>query len=279
MSGNSTNESRQPRAINNTRAINNNRLPLTLGIRYFLLAVTFNFSCVHAGWADPLPFFTANYDATIKGFSLKATRVFQPLENNQAELSLAAESLIASISENSRFIWENDRIQPLRFSYQSNIIGRQSARSLTFNADKNTILSSYKKRQTELPNPLKALDTLSFQLQLQYDLLRQRDNLSYQIADKDRIKPYYFKIVDQEIIDTPIGLLKTTKVEIIREHKDRLTYLWMASDWHYLLTRIVQYEEGKKVFQLELTGATVGEKAVTAHSNAADSSENRKKDH
>lgn len=239
-------------------------------INCLLIGMALGFSHTHAGWAGELPFFKADYDAIIKGFSIQATREFRPLENDRAELNFQAKSWIASLNESARFVWKGDRIQPLRFIHSRNIAGNNRQHSLIFDSSKNTIFSSYKNQKTELANHGQALDMLSFQLQLQYDLLNQRDQLIYKVADKNRIKEYRFEVIGEEVIDTPLGSLKATKVEVVRERRDRTIYLWMASDWQYLLARMEQYENGEKNFQLDLTSATVGGEVVTASLATAD---------
>jgi hypothetical protein len=209
------------------------------------------------------PFFTANYDANIKGIAVTATREFKPINDKLSELSFSATSWMASLTETSQFTWGEQQIKPIRFEYKRNIIGNKKKRSLTFDGPNNRIISYYKDKTKIIPNPSQALDNLSFQLQLQYDLLLNQKELTYHVADKDRIKQYGFEIVGEELINTAIGSLKTIKIKVIRANKKRVTYLWLASNWHNLLTQLEQYENGKKEFELQLTSAVIDGNKVT----------------
>ena len=210
-----------------------------------------------------LPYFDATYSASIKGVPITATRSFSAISNNVSELHFNADSWIASLDENAKFIWEQDAIKPLRFSHERKIIGRQEIKRLTFDWANNKIVSVDKERTYTMDNSEKALDHLSFQLQLQYDLLKGQLNNKYRIADKNSIKEYRFEIMEEEVINTEVGQLNTVKIKVLRQDKGRITYIWFAKDWHYLLVRLEQFEDGDMEFELQLTKATVAQQAVT----------------
>lgn len=213
--------------------------------------------------ADKLPFFAANYDGVLKGLGITATREFRAVGTTEAEFNFSTRSWMASLNEYSRFAWEGEQIEPIRFVNRQSILGKKKKYSLSFDHTSEKIISTYKNQKTVMINPGQALDKLGFQLQLQYDLLQQKNEVTYHIADRNKIKHYAFEIVGQEIVDTAVGPLQTIKVKVIRENPDRVTWLWMAVDWHNLLTRMEQHEKGKKEFELQLTDAVVGGKTVT----------------
>jgi hypothetical protein len=208
-----------------------------------------------------LPYFSATYDATIKGISVKATREYRPLENNLEELHFEATSLFAGLSERSHFSWEEGQIKPVRFSYKRSVLGKQQQKTLTFDWANDKIVSTDQDSSFLIDNTSKALDRLSFQLQLQYDLLRAGSDDIYRVADKDKIKQYRFEIIGEEVLDTKMGKIKTRKIKVIRENKSRVTYLWLASELNNLLTRLEQFKNDKKEFGLQITSAIMnGEK-------------------
>jgi hypothetical protein len=228
----------------------------------FLIIFT---SMVSSAWATPskLPYFSADYDAKIKGVSVKATREFKPLKNNIDEMNFTATSMFADLNERSQFTWEENQIKPVRFNYERSVLGKEQYNTLTFDWLNRKIISTNEDKTLTIGNPEKALDRLSFQLQLQYDLLKTNIDKDYQIADKDRIKHYRFEILGEETINTKLGKIQTQKVKVIRENQSRITYIWFASDWNNLLTRLEQFKDDKMVFELQVTKATIDGKIVT----------------
>ncbi|MBX2809693.1 MAG: DUF3108 domain-containing protein [Cellvibrionaceae bacterium] len=216
-----------------------------------------------AALAEPLPFFSAEYEAEISGFAVQASREFKALNDSTHELRFTATSLFASIDERSQFSWEDTRILPSDYSYERKIMGKKRTRTLQFDRDKQHIKSSENGQSQRLSITHHTLDNLSYQLQLQQDLLTAKSPLHYHIADKHRLKTYQFEVLGDEIIETALGKLTTTKVSLKHNNSQRVTYIWFAKDWHYLLARFEQFEEGKKAFVIQLRKAIVKDRAVT----------------
>lgn len=104
-------------------------------------------------------------------------------------------------------------------------------------------------------------DKLSYQIQLQQDLLNGKKDFAYQIADGGRLKEYKFVTVGEELLDTPLGKVNTIKVKRSRENDERVTYAWLAKDWNYLLVRLQQEEKGE-VYTIYIHKATLNGKAI-----------------
>lgn len=223
--------------------------------------------CAPLSWGKTteLPYFSATYDALIKGVSVTATREFKPVNDTISELNFNASSWLATLSETSQFSWEGEQIKPIQFTHERNLMGSERKKTLTFDWLNNIILSTTKGKTYTIPNPEQALDRLSFQLQLQYDLVNSRDGIAYRIADKKRIKEYRFEIIGEEKLATAVGTLDTIKVKVVRENKKRVTYLWLAKNWHHLLVNLEQHNKDEKEFELQLTSATIDGKKVTGH--------------
>jgi hypothetical protein len=230
------------------------------------VAATLAFMNPTWGKPDNFPYFTATYEANIKGFSAKATREFKALDNNLSELSFKANSWLATLTESAQFQWEEELIHPIRFNYERVVMGKERKKALTFDTQNKKIISHYKDKTYTIPNKEDALDYLSFQLQLQYDLLTAgKENTIYRIADKDKIKEYRFAIMGEEVVDTDLGSLSTIKVKVIRENKKRATYLWLAKEWSNLLVRLEQHKNDKKEFEIQLTSAVMDGKTVSGN--------------
>ncbi|ODS24988.1 hypothetical protein AB835_00330 [Candidatus Endobugula sertula] len=214
-----------------------------------------------ASYGKSLPLFKVEYDATIKGFAIKATRELKPLTDKQFTLHFQASSWAAEINETAVFQWQDNHIQPYRYSYSQSILGKNKQQSILF--DHNNATAAYlEKGNTSNISLLKnTFDKLSYQLQLQLDVSNNK-TLGYKVISKGYIKDYHFEILDEEIIDTKAGKLTAIKVKVIRSNKDKVTYIWFAKDWEYLLTKLEQYEGNKKKFTILLNNAVVNQQTV-----------------
>jgi hypothetical protein len=210
-----------------------------------------------------LPFFKANYDAVINGFSVQAKREYKRLDNGLFELNFSASSLLASLAETSQFSWNKQIIQPLSFSATRDILGIKKASQLDFSHSDKTLTRTIKKQEEDLVYINNSLDRLSFQLQLQQDLLLNKKNITYNIVHRNSIKKNQFEIIGEEVISTKAGDLKTLKIKVIRESTRRVTFIWAAVDWQFLFVRLIQLKDDEEQFSIELTDATVGNQIVT----------------
>lgn len=208
---------------------------------------------------SPIPMFKANYQADIKGFRVKATRELTTHTNGEQSLRFKATSMIASMEEHTRFNWEEGRLQALQYSYRRNVIGKEDVRDIHFDHNQKSIRSSGK----AIAYSPDVLDNLSYQLQLQQDLRQNKSNLSYSVISKSGTKQKHFKRSTEELLETPLGTLRTVKVSLARDNNKRETYIWFAKDWDYTLVRFEQFEKGKKEFVINLTSATLLGKAIT----------------
>jgi len=87
-------------------------------------------------------------------------------------------------------------------------------------------------------------DHLSYQLALmlalQQSLLPQKQSdFFFSVADGGRLKKYSFKLLGEENLETPIGLLHTLKLKH-KPYKDDNITIWCAADLAYLPVKIVQ---------------------------------------
>jgi hypothetical protein len=210
-----------------------------------------------------LPFFKAHYDAVISGLAVQATREYKPLDNGLVELSFSANSWLANLTETSRFTWQKATIKPSFFSSTQYILGIKKTSQLDFNHRHKTLTRTIQNKSEDLAYIENCLDRVSFQLQLQQDLILNKPNITYKIVHNNSIKNNQFEIIGKEIITTKAGDLKTLKIKVIRENTRRVTFIWVATEWQYLLVRLIQLKNDKEQFSIELTNAIVGNQAVT----------------
>ena len=242
---------------------------ITSCLKNLCIFLIFAFYTLSVASQEPIPegstlaFFKANYDAVISGFAVQARREYKPLDNGLVELSFKASSWLANLTEISRFTWHQATIQPLFFSSTRDILGIKKASQLDFNHSNKTLTRTVENELDNLAYAERSLDRLSFQLQLQQDLFLDKTNVTYKIVHNQSIKNNQFEIIGKEIITTKAGDLKTLKIKVIRENSSRITFIWVAIEWQYLLVRLIQLKDNKEQFSIELTDAIVGNQAVS----------------
>ena len=71
-----------------------------------------------------------------------------------------------------------------------------------------------------------------------------------------------------ESVETMVGTVDAIKVERVRDptQSKRITILWFAKDWDYLLVRLQQVEKDGKEYQIILENGSVNNKTVKGRS-------------
>lgn len=212
----------------------------------------------------PKPFH-AVYKAKFSGFTIEASRQLTTPENGSQELVFSASTWLAKLKESSRFNWTADgQLKPERYEYHREGLGRSRDAVLDFDWDKQRVVNNVQDKPWSMGIPNRVLDKLSYQLQLRSDLLNGKQTLRYDIADGGRLKTYLFEMVGEEMLDTRLGKIATVKVKKIRANgKKRVTYIWMAKNWDYLLVKLQQTEQDGKTYAIHLLRAEVDGETVT----------------
>ncbi len=211
--------------------------------------------------------FNAVYKARYHGIGVTAKRELKKLNDHDYQLYFEADSWIAKITEISQFQWReldngNFQLQPMRYEYHREGLGRDRHAYLDFDWIARQVKNDVENKPWHMDITDGTLDKLSYQLQLRQDLLQNTDLIGYNIADGGNMKQYSFDIIDEEWLDTPVGKLKTLKVERLRKDSNkRKTYIWFAIDWDYLIVRLQHWEDGKG-YELDLHEAEVNGQTV-----------------
>jgi uncharacterized protein DUF3108 len=205
------------------------------------------------------------YDATIKGMDIQAERYLER-EGDSYKLVSKADTLLASITEKGTFkVDSTGHILGQQYTYERNIFGIKKNESLTYDRAAGVANYQKKKKQRQVKLDSDYLDKLTYQIQLQRDLIRGNTPLQYQVIDRGKIKQYNFEIMGEEIVDTALGSINTVKVHRVREDSDRETYLWFAPQMNYLLVQIWQNEDDDD-HRITLKEGTVNNKPITTGS-------------
>ena len=211
----------------------------------------------------PLLEYVAQYEASANGLEATATRSLNRTDENSYRLSNSLEASIAgqalaNLDQASEFIIDGGRIVPLNYSYQLSGVSRAS-HTIFFNWDAEVALSTEGDESWQLQLKEGVMDQLSYQVAIRQALMDNTEDetsFSFEIIAGDAIEIQEYRLVGEEITSTPFGELSTLKLEQVREASDeRVTEIWLALEWDFLLTRIEQLNSSGLRISLELKSA------------------------
>lgn len=169
---------------------------------------------------------------------------------------------LLKLNEVSDFTWPAAQIIPMEYHYNQTAMGIPRSKQVFFDWKKNIASNPDAHKPWSVAIQPGTLDKLTYQLQLRADIKAGKPTLTYVIVDDGKVKTYKFRIVGDEKIKTPLGIIDTVKVERIRKpNDDRQTAFWLAKQWDYLLVKFKQTEKGK-LYEINLTEATVNGKTI-----------------
>lgn len=223
------------------------------------IGLFFSLYIVSLAEASALPQnFSNKYISSALGFKVTVTHELVKQNDDLYEMHFRAESWFGNIDERSLLRWDeaNSRVVPLRYTYTRRGVGRNRDAELLFDWDKQIVTNKVQNTSWKMDISQNVQDKLSYQLQLQQDLLDGKKKFVYQIADGGRLKEYGFELVEEEVLTTPLGKVNTVKVKRSRDNDERTTYAWLAPKWNYLLVSM-QQEENNKSYTIHLHTATI----------------------
>jgi len=202
---------------------------------------------------QPPKAFTAKYSAVLNGSRVRGSAIRQLINkaNGESIFSFKAKVNIAKLAEESVILW--NQCTPISKAYNRSlrVLIRNRKQSIQFDHQKLKVQYTYDKKSGIADIPVNTLDRIALQLSLRCDLKQGKREGSYSVFDRNKIKNYQFKVLGEEEIETPIGKLLTTKVQLLRKNKDRQTWLWFSKQHDYLLVKLNQNESSSE--NLEIT--------------------------
>ncbi len=203
------------------------------------------------------------YAANYNGMDIKAERQLI-FDGNQYVLTTTAKNMLSSIEEEGAFTLDkNQRIVDQSYQYKRNILGMKKTEKLKY--DRKMGIANYKAKKKERQVTLEdgLLNRLTYQVQLQRDLVNQVSPLQYQVISRGRVKQYNFETLGEETLDTPMGKITALKVRRVREDDDRETLFWFAPQWNYLLVQLWQQEKGGEDYKITLKEGNLDKQRLT----------------
>lgn len=173
-------------------------------------------------------------------------------------MTIAAKNFLGSITEEEWFTRdEKNSYRPLKYEYQMNILGKKRQESLVVDRQNGLATAQRKKNTYQIANALEYFGPLSYQHQLQKDLINNKNDLSYNVIYRGHLKEYIYQRTGQESLDTPLGKLEALKLTRKREDSERQTFLWVAPSLNYLPVKLYQKEEDGETYEMTIINFSV----------------------
>jgi len=206
----------------------------------------------------PYPEFKAVYKATWKGgwfpVSVIAEKSLTYIDDQTAELRFEADSAIAGLQEVSTFKWQEQQIKPQQYQYLRTGLFDEPDRHQVFDWQNKSVVDIKQKREYPGEWHEQIQDNLSYHLQAGIDLKNGKTQFSYPVFDRKRVKEFNFQLVGYESLQTPVGTLRTVKVEQVESKKSKAkTYIWFAKDYDHMLVRLKQKKKDGQTYQIDMT--------------------------
>ena len=193
--------------------------------------------------ATTLPPYEATYTTKLRGIKINGVRKFESTANNRYKVSWKAKALWMRLNEWSEFeLIDGKQIRPISYHYTRKGLGTDKPIHIVFDWDNMLINASKGDKQYQFTLEPNTLDRLSYQVQMQIDLLIKPDSkqLDYIVANHDKLAQYAFNFEQQEVIETELG--KVSSQVFKREKKDKTTRIWLSSEQYYVPVKIEQTE-------------------------------------
>jgi hypothetical protein len=205
----------------------------------------------------PTPF-VVHYQASYGGFSAESVRSLKFGDTADHYVMLAETRLallgatLSSIRESSEFLWSNAALQPLLYSYEQKGIGARS-RGVSFDQDRRELTWTVNGNSGTLAFTEPVYDDLTSFIEIRRQLQEGREDIQFDVADKDAIEPYHYQVVGRDMLNTPIGQHQTVHLMRIRDAgSERSTEFWLAPDLDYVLLKLRHMEPDGRLIQLNV---------------------------
>ena len=208
----------------------------------------------------PVTPFQAHYEVFGKGLSLgeavmSLTAVGSDgyrMNSDVKPSGLAALLASARVHEQVSGKIHDGYIQPIRYERQMDTGKKSSDVQLNFDWQANQVEARDNAQHATLPLSPGVVDPLSLNMAVMWDLQRNRLPKQYTLVDETELKTFQIHNQGEEILDTPLGQLRTVRISHSKPGNTRITTFWLALELHYLPVRIAQYKKGQEVMRMEV---------------------------
>lgn len=131
-------------------------------------------------------------------------------------------------------------LQPDSFSMQRGSVEKRDA--ARFDWEANTLHIDSEGRQSTAKLVPGVLDLLSFTYQFAFSL-PESGEIRIDLTNGRKLDSYRYRIVAEEVLETPLGTLKTVHLSKLRNPGEEGTEIWLGMDYHYLPVKIRQTDK------------------------------------
>ncbi len=196
--------------------------------------------------AQELPFkpFSARYDVLHNGDHVAVTTLSLVRQNEDTWLYASMSEAVGwiarmfggKVTEQSLFSWNGD-IRIISYRYDRNSSKKHV--KLKFDWQNMEVTNDINGDPWQMTLSPGTLDKLSANLALVVRLSSGETSARLPVADGGKLKIYDFNIVGEELIDTPLGRVKTVKVSRNKHGRaDRQAWLWLAPELNYMIIKV-----------------------------------------
>jgi len=151
------------------------------------------------------------------------------------------------ITEESRGTLNRDTLKPLHYQYSHTGSKKHRKVSIRFDWHNQEVINQVNGSAWKMDLKAGVVDKLLYQYIIMQDLESGKRHLRYEIADGGRTKTYRFEPRGEEVINTPLGKLRTLKLRRNKPNSRRETVLWCAENLHFLPVKVRNVEDDGKV--------------------------------
>jgi hypothetical protein len=209
--------------------------------------------------AAALPDFSASYELRFGSLRIGTSTISLEngaggsyvYESRSTPIKLVSWLFSETLHETSKGTLAGTDIRPDTYHYLRSG-GKERKEQLYFDWQAMTVSNNLEDGQWKMDIPAGTLDKLASQLAMMLALREGKTEISFKIADDDKLREYRFRVVGQETLALPAGTFDTVKITKLRDNKKRETFLWCAPALNYLPVRIWQREKDDTEYLSEL---------------------------
>ena len=216
--------------------------------------------------ASPVPFNSAYEVKVFGGLNAEAELALNKLGEGEYEMQAMVKlsffkKTLTQANASSKLSWHLNETLPQSYEYIQTGMGHHS-NSIIYDWEKHLATTRVDDEESVLPLDTAMLDELSMYVEIQQQAAEGVEDIHLNVIDADKIKQYHYKRVAEEQLETPLGVFNTVKYLRVRSpDSKRVTELWLASDWGYLVLQLKQ-KTRIRTFQINLHHASVNGEAV-----------------
>ena len=247
----------------------------TIGTRIKLLifltiSLLLNSLFAEISQSSTLKEYEIEYEAKFNGLDVTASYELSRINENVYQEKTSIKHLLGEINEKAEFsVFRESQIRPHSYIMKRALFGSKRQESIDFLWDQNILV--YNKRNNPkktLPITTDIYDPTTAKIQLRLDLKKGKNDFSYNVMSKGKTKTYEYKILESELLMTPMGPLNAIKVQRMqKEKKNRDTIFWLARDWDYVLIKL-SHREKNETYTLEIMSGSVSDEIITPINNS-----------